>query len=67
MKGNQIFMKKKPKYFHLSAPSQLNQIIDYVFVQKAKNIDSSCKTHDTTERLYLGDTKLVCKTYDVSA
>ena len=36
MKGNQTFMIKNPKHFHLSTPSQLNQKIECDFVKKGQ-------------------------------
>ena len=57
-------MIKKPKLFHLSAPSQLKQTLDCAFLPKVKNTDSRCKTRDTTKILYTGDIALVRKTQD---
>ena len=56
-------MIKKHKLFQLSAPSQLKQTLDYVFLPKVKNTESRCKTRDVTKKLYTNAIVLVRKTH----
>ena len=57
-------MMKKHKLFHLSAPSQIKQTLDCVFLPKVRNTDSRCKTRDATKKLYTEDIAIVRKAQD---
>ena len=64
MKGTQTITIKKPKLFHLSAPSYLKQTLDCDVLPKVKNTDSRCKTRNGTKKLYTENIALVRKTQD---
>ena len=58
-------MIKENKSFQF-ASLQMKQTLDYMFLPKAKNIESRCKTRDATKKVYTNVIALVRKKQDAT-